>query len=82
MKDALKMKATDNGESTRRGTTNGKYSSMLFEIEDYSDAIAVHYGLKEGPVKAPASPQPSPGMENIDIEALMQQMPAADSVNQ
>jgi hypothetical protein len=77
---ALEQKATDNGESTRRGTKNGRYAGMMFELQDYFEAMAVHYGIKEGPKGAPLQPQPN--MENMNLEELMKQMPVADSVKE
>ena len=48
--DRLKEKAKENGESTRRGRQAGRYASMLFEIEDYSEAMAIYFGIKEAPL--------------------------------
>jgi MFS family permease len=74
----LEAKANNNGESTRRGSKAGKYASMLFELQDYIQAIGVHFGYIEG---APAPPA-QPGAEGMDLEQLMQQMPIADSVKE
>lgn len=60
MFEALKLKAQDNGESTRRSTKAGKYASMLFELQDYSEAMAIAYGLIDAPAPVEA-PQPVPG---------------------
>jgi hypothetical protein len=76
----LEGKAINNGESTRRGTKAGRYTRMLFELQDYMEAIGVHYGYLEGAKAAPASPEMN--MENMDLEELMRQMPIADSVNE
>lgn len=76
----LEEKATNNGESTRRGTKPGRYAGMLFGLQDYMEAIGVHYQYLEGPKGAPASPDMN--MDNVDLEELMRQMPIADSVNE
>jgi hypothetical protein len=57
MFDALKKKAQENGESTRRSSKAGPYASMLFELQDYSEAMAISYGLIEKPQAV--EPQPS-----------------------
>lgn len=45
MMDELKEKANANGESTRRGSNAGPYAGMLHDIQDYSEAMAIRYGL-------------------------------------
>jgi hypothetical protein len=70
----LESKANDNGESTRRGSKAGKYASMLFELQDYIEAIGVHFGYLEG---KPAPP--SAEGQQMDLEQLMQQMPVQDT---
>jgi hypothetical protein len=76
----LDEKALNNGESTRRGTKPGRYAGMLFELQDYMEAIGVHYQYLEGPKNAPSSPDMN--MDNMDLEELMRQMPIADSVKE
>jgi hypothetical protein len=59
----LKKRAQENGESLRRSTKAGPYAKMLFQIEDYSQAMAINYGLIDAPTTPPAGsqgPQPSP----------------------
>lgn len=70
----LETKANNNGESTRRGSKAGKYASMLFELQDYIEAIGVHYGYLEG---KPAPP--SADGQEMDLQQLMQQMPVQDT---
>lgn len=77
--DGLEKKANDNGESTRRGAKAGKYATMLFTLQDYVQAIGIHYGYIQS--KAP-SPQSQPAGGNIDLEQLMKEMPIQDSMNQ
>lgn len=74
----LKQRANDNGESVRRGSNAGKYASMLFELEDYIEAIGVHYKY----LKGKEAPAPQPSSPNMNIDELMKQMPISDSVNQ
>ena len=70
----LKKRAQENGESLRRSSVTGVYASRLFALEDYSQAIAINYGLLEAPkvqtppAQTPQQPQavpslPMPGME-------------------
>lgn len=73
----LEKKANDNGESTRRGAKAGKYASMLFNLQDYLEAIGVHYGYLQG--QAPPAPSNSTG--GMSLEQMMQQMPISDSMN-
>ena len=73
----LDEKATSNGESTRRGSNAGKYARMKFELEDYIQAIGVHYQYLAPPAGAP---KPAPEMNGMSIEQMMQQMPVGDSV--
>lgn len=70
----LESKANNNGESTRRGSKAGKYASMLFEMQDYIEAIGVHFGYLEG---KPAPP--SADGQQMDLQQLMQQMPVQDT---
>lgn len=77
MYSGLEALASDNGESTRPGSSAGKYANRLFALRDYLDAIAVQYGLKKGkpmPVAAPNS--------SMNVEQMMQQMPTSDTVLQ
>jgi len=76
--EGLKNKANENGESIRRGSSAGRYSSMLFNIQDNIDAIAIHYGMKDQPTGATA---PVDYSNEVDMESLMQQMDKGDSVN-
>ena len=55
MMDALKEKANANGESVRRGTNAGVFARMMFDIQDYSQAMGVHFGMID-----PAAAQPAP----------------------
>ena len=68
MMDRLKEKANNNGESTRRGSNAGKYASMLFNLEDYSEGIAVFYDLLEAPEPEPAGQEPS-------LDQIINQLP-------
>ena len=77
---ALQDKAAANGESIRRGSKAGHYASMLFELQDYVEAIGMHYNYLERP-KGQGAPQEM-NMENMNMEELMRQMPTADSVIQ
>ena len=75
----LKEKAENNGESTRRGTTGGKYASMLFDLQDNIEAIGIHYNI----LKAPANT--APAVDNsgaMNLEQMMQQIDKGDSVLQ
>jgi len=73
----LEELAADNGESTRPGSSAGKYANRLFALKDYLDAIAVQYGLKKGK-PAPAASNGAP----MNVQQMMQQMPTSDSVIQ
>jgi hypothetical protein len=73
----LEQLANDNGESTRRGSKAGRYATMLFELQDYLEAIGAENGYLE-PKSSPNQPSPN----SMNMEQLMQQMPAADSVRQ
>ena len=75
---ALEAKANDNGESIRRGANAGKYAAMLFDLQDYIEAIGVQYGY----LKAKNAPQPTPETGGQQLDQLMQQMPVGDSVLQ
>jgi hypothetical protein len=74
----LEDKANANGESTRRGAKSGRYASMLFQLQDYLEAMGVHYGYLQGRTPSPETTSP----EGMDLESLMQQMPIGDSVKQ
>jgi hypothetical protein len=50
---------------------------MLFELQDYLEAIGAENGYLE-PKSSPNQPSPN----SMNMEQLMQQMPAADSVRQ
>jgi hypothetical protein len=73
----LEDKANANGESTRRGSKAGRYASMLFQLQDYVEAMGVHYGYLQG--KTPAKED---AIDQLDLESLMQQVPVGDSVKQ
>lgn len=53
MFDKLKDLANENGESLRRSSNPGIYASRLFDLQDYSQAMAVKYGLVEEPAPKP-----------------------------
>jgi hypothetical protein len=75
----LKAKASDNGESVKRGSTAGKYANMLFQLQDHLEAMGIHYGMISGtsaPQTGPASAVPS----EMDINSLMNQQVKGDSV--
>jgi len=74
----LSEKANDNGESIRRGSKAGRYANMLFNLQDYLEAIGVHYGYLQGQ-QAPPAPT---GNGEMSLEQMMEQMPIADSVNE
>jgi hypothetical protein len=77
MFNSLEELANNNGESTRRGASPGKYASYLFELQDYTKAMGVYYGyLKGAPAPKPAAGQP------MSIEQLQQIAPIADSVKE
>ncbi len=74
----LSEKANDNGESVRRGSKAGRYANMLFNLQDYLEAIGVHYGYLQGQ-QAPPAPA---GTGEMSLEQMMEQMPIADSVKE
>ncbi len=57
MFDELEELANQNGESTRRGSRPTHYARMLFELQDYSRAIAIKYQLMD---PQPTAPEPNP----------------------
>ena len=62
----LKEAAQANGESVRRGSSAGRYATMMFDIEDYSNGMAIYFGFKEAPMQMPAEQQaPAPAMPNM-----------------
>jgi hypothetical protein len=75
MMDRLKELANNNGESTRRGASAGRYANMLFDLEDYSEGIAIFYELLEAP-----EPEPEPsGAGGPSLDQIMnQQVPAGN----
>jgi hypothetical protein len=77
----LEEKAASNGESIRRGSKAGKYARMLFQLQDYIQAIGTHYGYLEGPGGGGALPSPEDAA-GIDMEELMMQMQMQDSTQQ
>ncbi len=60
----LEKRAQENGESLRRGSNAGPYARMKFQLEDYSQAMAINYGLID-PVAPP-----------MDAPELQQDLPA------
>lgn len=69
----LKNKSVANGE-----TSNGRYASMLSNLQSHLEAMGVHYGYLQG-----ATPPPTNNStDQLDLESLMQQIPVGDSVNQ
>ena len=73
MMDRLKEMANNNGESTRRGSNAGRYAAMLFDLEDYTEGIAIFYDLLEAPV-----PQPETGGQGPSLNEIVNQLPAGD----
>jgi len=75
MFDRLKEKANENGESTNRGSNAGRYANMLFDLQDYTEGMAIHFGWMDG------TPQVDPSAGNQpSIDDLMKQQPIGDSV--
>lgn len=66
--EKLKNAAIENGESVRRSSAAGAYSSMLYSAQDLLDAMAVTYGLKKD-VATPTSPQQK--TPPVDINSLI-----------
>jgi hypothetical protein len=77
MYNEMEEKANANGESTRRGAKAGRYASMLFQLQDYLEAIGVHFGYLQGK-SVPKQEDMSP----MEVESLLQQVPIGDSVKQ
>jgi len=74
MFDRLEELANNNGESTRRGSSAGKYANRLFQLKDYSEAMAASFGLVDGNKDAnPIGGAPS-------LEELMKMAPIKDSI--
>ncbi len=65
MFDELELLANENGESTRRGSSAGKYANRLFKLQDYAQAIAQHYGLTDGTKPQPNQTTGSPSIEDL-----------------
>ncbi|MCH2225549.1 MAG: DUF2723 domain-containing protein [Crocinitomicaceae bacterium] len=59
MFDDLREMAEDNGESIRRGSNAGRYANQMFGIQDYSEAIAIKYGLIDEKAEVPTNNSPS-----------------------
>ena len=76
MFDGLESLANENGETTRRGSSAGKYANRLFNLQDYAQAIAQHYGLIDG-----GNPQPNQS-GSPSIEDLMRLEAMKDSIEQ
>ena len=59
--------ANANGESVRRGSSAGIYASYKFDLEDYSRAMAIKYGLIDKPVPTPQprTSGPSPQLPQL-----------------
>lgn len=75
MMDRLEVAANDNGESTRRGSNAGYYATGMFEIQDYTEAMGIHYGMfqAEQPAINPevdSTRNPTPE----ELEQMMQMM--------
>ena len=49
----------------------------MFQLQDYVEAMGVHYGYLQG--KTPAKED---AIDQLDLESLMQQVPVGDSVKQ
>ena len=62
MMDRLKELANDNGESVRRGSNAGVYATYLFGLQDYSEAMGIHFGLIKPQVQARPEAQSAPAM--------------------
>ncbi len=61
MINRLKELANENGESMRRGSNAGRYAKYMFELEDYFDAIGIHFGLVKPVQQQPEQPMgPAP----------------------
>lgn len=73
MKNRLKELANSKGESTRRGTNAGYYAQMLFNLEDYTDAIAISFQLMEEPMPQMPNEGGAPA-EMMSPEAMQQMM--------
>ncbi|MCH2231278.1 MAG: DUF2723 domain-containing protein [Crocinitomicaceae bacterium] len=69
MFDKLEALANANGETTRRGSRAGYYANMLHNLQDYSEAMAVHYGWMEAGTPEPQS-TPAP-VNGGSLDALM-----------
>lgn len=65
MYDKLTALANANGESTRRGSNAGYYASLLFELQDYAEAMAIHYGWLDGAATPADAPTEEPSMEEL-----------------
>lgn len=63
----LKDLASENGESTRRSSNPGYYGSMLFQMQDYSEAMALKYGLIDEPTVQPQQPQNQQGAPGLPM---------------
>jgi len=71
MFNELEALANANGESTRRGSRAGYYAGMLHNLQDYSEAMAVHFGWMEA---GTPDPQPTPS-NGPSLDALMNPQP-------
>jgi hypothetical protein len=80
MYSELEAKAAENEESTNRGESAGRYSQMLFKLQDNIEAIGVHYGMIDAPISsAPPAPAPS-GVSAEEMQKMMRNMETPDSV--
>ena len=79
----LKEEANYNGE-TSSGSTAGPNARAYKELQDYSDGIAYHFGLKEMPTPKPAVGQPGqPGQPGqMSEEEMMKQIQAMQQAQQ
>ena len=71
MFNKLEALANENGESVRRGSRAGYYAGMLHNLQDYSEAMAIHFGWMEA---GTPDPQPIPS-NGPSLDALMNPQP-------
>ena len=61
----LESLANKNGESIRRGKNAGYYASMLHKMQDYSEAMAIHFGFIDSDMQDSQLPS------NVSLNGLM-----------
>ena len=76
----LKAKANENAESTQRGESAGRYSQMLFKLQDNLEAIGIHYGMIAAPTSAPIPAAAPSAVTEADMQKMMRNMETPDSV--